>query len=286
MKRGLRILALTAAVALALVAVPAMASDDDHSGGGYLALGDSYAFQFNPLVVAAGGGSNPDNFQGYTNLVAAARELNLTNAACPGETSGSMINTAAQDNGCKAYRSAFPLHTAYVGAQLAFALQYLHGHHHVRLVTLQIGGNDLLLLVQGCAGNVGCIQGGLPAVLASMGANLDTIYNAIREDGDYEGTIVAVPYFSFNYNDPVGTGVTFALDAAEAAAAARHEARVADAFAAFQAASAPSGIPCVAGLQVVVSIAPLNCDIHPSAAGHAVYAQAVLAVIPRHHEDD
>ncbi len=286
MKRGLRVLALTAAVALALVAVPAAASDDDHSGGGYLALGDSYAFAFNPIVFASGGAVNPANFPGYSDAVAAARDLNLTNAACPGETSGSMINTAALDNGCKAYRSAFPLHTAYAGAQLAFALQYLNGHHHTRLITLQIGGNDLLLLVQACANNPACIQGGLGPVLASMGANLDIIYNALREDGDYEGTIVAVPYFSFNYNDPVGTAITGALDSAEAAAAARHHAQVADAFDAFFAASAPSHIPCVAGLQVVLSVAPLNCDIHPSAAGHAVYAQAVLAALPRHHEDD
>jgi lysophospholipase L1-like esterase len=285
MKRGLRLLALTAAVALALVAVPAAASDDDHSGGGYLALGDSYAFSFNPVIVAGGGASNPDNFKGYSNLVAAARDLNLTNAACPGETSGSMISGTLPDNGCQFFRAHFPLHTAYVGAQLAFAIQYLKGHHHTRLITLQIGGNDLLVLVDACANNAVCIQNGIGPVLASMGANLDIIYNALRENGDYEGTIVAVPYFSFNYNDPVGTALTDALDSAEAAAAARHHARVADAFGAFFAASAPSHIPCVAGLQVVLSVSPLNCDIHPSAAGHAVYAQAVLAVL-RHHEDD
>jgi lysophospholipase L1-like esterase len=285
MKRGLRVLALTAAVALALVAVPAAASDDDHSGGGYLALGDSYAFAFNPNISLAGR-FNPANFPGYSDTVAAARDLNLTNAACPGETTGSMISTAAPDNGCHLWRANFPLHTAYAGAQLAFALQYLNGHHHTRLITLQIGGNDLLLLVEGCANNPVCIQGGLGPVLASMGANLDIIYNALREDGDYEGTIVAVPYFSFNYNDPVGTAVTAALDGAEAAAAARHHARVADAFGAFFAASAPSHIPCVAGLQVVLSLSPLNCDIHPSAAGHAVYAQAVLATLRHHPEDD
>lgn len=284
MKRGLRVFAVAIAVALALLAVPASANE--HQESTYLALGDSYAFAFNPIVFASGGAVNPANFPGYTDAVAAARDLNLTNAACPGETSGSMINAAAIDNGCKAFRSGFPLHTAYVGGQLDFAVKYLERHHHTRLVTLQIGGNDILLLLNSCGGVAACVLNGIGPVLAKMGANLDFIYNALRENGDYEGTIVAVPYFSFNYNDPVGTAITTALDGAEAAAAARHHARVADAFGAFFAASAPSHIPCVAGLQVLLSAGPPpNCDIHPSAAGHAVYAQAVLAVLG-HHEDD
>jgi lysophospholipase L1-like esterase len=285
MKRGLRVFALAAAVALALVAIPASA-DDEHQPATYLALGDSYAFGFNPLVVKFGDPTNPNNFPGYTDAVAATLGLQLTNAACPGETSGSMISGTLPDNGCQFFRAHLPLHTAYAGAQLAFAVNYLHRHHHTRLVTLQIGGNDLLLLLQSCAGDVGCIQSGLTPVLASMGANLDTIYNALREGGDYEGTIVALPYFSFDYNNLVNTGITQALDLAEAQAAARHDARVADAFGAFFAASAPSHVPCVAGLQVVLTVSPLNCDIHPSAAGHAVYAQAVLAALPRHEEDD
>ena len=283
MKRGLRVLALAAAVALALLAVPASA--DDHQQSTYLALGDSYAFAFNPIVYATGGASNPDNFPGYSDAVARALDLKLTNAACPGETSGSMISTANPDNGCQAYRSAFPLHTSYTGAQLAFAVNYLRSHHHTDLVTLQIGGNDFLLLQSTCNGDATCILGGLPGVEAQMTANLTTIYSAIRNRAHYHGTIVAVPYFAFNYNDATNVFFTTALDDTVSAVALRYHARVADAFGAFFTASANSPflahVPCFAGLQVVLKAGPPpTCDIHPSAAGHAVFTSAILAVLP------
>ncbi|HEV3459220.1 MAG TPA: GDSL-type esterase/lipase family protein [Thermoanaerobaculia bacterium] len=288
MKRGLRVLALAAAVALALLAVPASA--DDHQQSTYLALGDSYAFAFNPIVLATGGASNPANFPGYSDAVASMLHLKLTNAACPGETSGSLISTANPDNGCKAYRSSFPLHASYTGAQLAFAVKYLRSHHHTDLVTLQIGGNDFLLLQSSCQGDATCILGGLPGVEAQMTANLTTIYSAIRNRAHYHGTIVAVPYFAFNYNDATNVFFTTALDNTVSAVALRFHARVADAFGAFFTASANSPflahVPCFAGLQVVLNAGPPPaCDIHPSAAGHAVFTSAILAVL-RHENDD
>jgi lysophospholipase L1-like esterase len=284
MKRGFRVLALAAAVAFALVAVPASA--DDHQQSTYLALGDSYAFAFNPNVSLAGR-LNPANFPGYTDTVAAKLELKLTNAACPGETSGSMISVTTLDNGCQFYRSHFPLHVSYAGAQLAYAVKFLRTHHHVDLVTLQIGGNDVLILLTFCHGNTTCVLSGLPAVETQMATNLNTIYSAIRQRGHYQGTIVAVPYFAFNYNDPNNVAITRSLDGVVAAVATRYHARVADVFGAFRAASAPSGIPCFAGLQVPTPSDPISpCDIHPSAAGHAVIAKAILAVLPDDNNDD
>lgn len=282
MKRGFRTLAFAAAAALALLAVPASASDDHESS--YLALGDSYAFAYSPAVSLAGR-MNPGNFPGYTDTVASALDLNLANAACPGETSGSMISGTLPDNGCQAWRSHWPLHVSYTGSQLAFAVKFLRRHHHVDLVTLQIGGNDLLILVRQCTGNVSCIINGLPAVEAQIAANLNTIYGAIRHQGHYHGVIVAVPYFAFNYNDPGGVAVTSSLDGVIAVVARAHNAQVADVFGAFRTASAPSGIPCFAGLQVPTPTNPTSpCDIHPSAAGHAVMAKAVLAALDE--EDD
>jgi lysophospholipase L1-like esterase len=289
MKRGIRALLLSAAVALALVAA-APASADGPKPSTYLALGDSYAFAFNPLVVAAGKAGDPANFPGYADNVANARDLTLTNAACPGETSGSLISLTAPSNGCSQWRANFPLHTQYSGAQLAFAVSYLRSHHHTDLVTLQIGGNDFLLLQSACAGSVTCILNGLPQVEAQLAAHLTTIYSAIRHSGHYHGTIVAVPYFAFNYNDPVNVGFVTALDSTVSAVALRYHARVANAFGAFFAASANSPflahVPCFAGLQVVLNAGPPpTCDIHPSAAGHAVFTQAILAVLPQKEDD-
>ncbi|HSO93688.1 MAG TPA: GDSL-type esterase/lipase family protein, partial [Candidatus Dormibacteraeota bacterium] len=183
MKRGIRHLALVVAAALALVAVPASARENST----YLALGDSYAFGFNPIVYASGGASNAANFPGYADLVARKLGLNLTNAACPGETSGSMISGMRPDNGCQDYRAYFPLHTQYSGAQLAFAVSYLRSHHHTDLVTIQIGGNDLLVLQDSCKGDSTCILSGLGPVEAQMTANLNTIYSTIRHRAHYHG---------------------------------------------------------------------------------------------------
>ncbi|HXN05410.1 MAG TPA: GDSL-type esterase/lipase family protein [Candidatus Acidoferrum sp.] len=281
MKRGFRVLAFAAAAALALFAVPASAGD--HGASSYLALGDSYAFAFNPLVFAAGGATDPRNFPGYTDVVGRALDLTLTNAACPGETSGSFISGSLPDNGCQAYRSGYPLHTAYLGSQLAYAVKFLKSHDHVDLVTVQIGGNDVLTLQALCNGDPTCIVTGLPAVEAQMAANLTTIYSSIRSLAHYRHTIVAVSYFAFNYNDANNLAIVTSLDAVEAAVALRFHVRVANVLGAFALASAPSGIPCLAGLQVQLPTG--GCDIHPSAAGHAVYARAVLAALPHQKTD-
>jgi len=122
-----------------------------------------------------------------------------------------------------------------------------------------------------------------------MMANLNTIYSAIRNRAHYHGTIVAVPYFAFNYNDPNNVAIALSLDGVVAAVAVRHHSRVANVFGAFYRASADSPflahVPCFAGLQVVLNPGPPpTCDIHPSAAGHAVFAKAIVAV-PRKADD-
>jgi len=72
------------------------------------------------------------------------------------------------------------------------------------------------------------------------------------------------------------------LGAVESSVAARYHAKFADCLGAFALASEPSGLPCIAGLHVVLDPGPpLSCGIHPSAAGHTVYAQAILKVVPR-----
>ncbi len=280
MKRGVRFLIVVVAIGLALGAVPASAGHQS----GYLALGDSYAFAYNPTLNPSDAG----NFVGYADFVGRALDMPVTNAACPGETSGSLISGLPPDNGChEFYPAPLPRHVAYTGSQLAFAVNYLRANRDVRLVTLQIGGNDVLILEAACGGNPACILHGLPAVEAQLAANLSTIYRALREQAHYRHTIVEVSYFAFNYNDPNNVGIVSALDAVEAAVAMRYHARVANVLGAFAAASTPTGVPCFAGLQVVLSGGPPpSCDIHPSLAGHRVYARAILAVVPHGERED
>ena len=125
-------------------------------GSRYLALGDSVTFGTeDPGVVPAPNYKDPSSFVGYPDQVGAELHLKVVNAACPGETASSMINPSAQSLGCEntvssgpsAYRPNYPLHVHYQGSQLAYALEYLHTHSDVRLVSLMIGANDVYICV-------------------------------------------------------------------------------------------------------------------------------------------
>ena len=73
---------------------------------GYLALGDSIAFGYRPAPWADY--RNAANFAAYPEDLAAALKLNLVNAACPGETSASMINPARRATAAKPTPGAVP----------------------------------------------------------------------------------------------------------------------------------------------------------------------------------
>jgi lysophospholipase L1-like esterase len=273
-RRLLLVLAVVAAL-LAGSAVPATAEDREHENdhATLLALGDSVAFGFNPLLVPAGAG-NPDNFVGYPELAASRLELRDTNASCPGEATGGFISPTGTDNGCRPYRSQFPLHVEYSGTQLAFALAYLRAHHHVRLVTIDIGANDVFVLQRQCGGNPDCVNAGIPQVLATIQANLSLAFGEIRRQAHYEGRLVVLTYYSLAY-DPATAAGTQTLNAPIAATARKFGGVVADGFAAFQGpALAAGGSSCAAGL--LIQLAPGRCDVHPTRKGHALLAQAVV----------
>ncbi len=107
MKRVVRLFVVLLPLALLAGTVPASANDE----AGYLALGDSVAFGFSPLVSP----TDTDAYVGYPEVLS----KHVVNAACSGETSGSLI-AGPPDNGCAAFRSVAPLHVSYTGTQLAF----------------------------------------------------------------------------------------------------------------------------------------------------------------------
>src|SRR5271169_6292114 len=96
-------------IAAAGVGMTASAKDRDDARA--LVLGDSVAFAY----IASAGHEyiNPDNFFGFSNYLDGKLQLDVTDAGCPGETTGSFLSSTAPDNGCRAYRAAFPLHVAY-----------------------------------------------------------------------------------------------------------------------------------------------------------------------------
>jgi len=253
---------------------------DDRDGASELALGDSVVFGF--ITQAGHAYVNPTNFIGYPAYVGFRERLEDVNGACPGETTGSFLSASAPDNGCRAFRSAFPLHVSYSSTQLAFAKSFLQ-HHRVRLVTIGLGANDLFLLEASCASNPNptqCINAGLPAALAGIEGNMATILADLRGSG-YGGEIIVVNYYSLDYSDPVGTGITQLLNQAISAPAKAFGANVADVFTAFQKVVANplvAGKTCNAGLLNVNPQDQTLCDVHPSQSGQRLIAEAVASV--------
>jgi hypothetical protein len=244
----------------------------------YLALGDSLAFGYNPLVDPA----KPARFIGYTDFVAVVVRDTLTNASCPGETSSHFIDLAGSDRGCGTFRSAYRLHVAYPGTQLAFADAFLATHPNTQLVTIDIGANDLNVLVDSCGGrgNVPCILNGLPGMLLTLGSNLSTIYGHLRTVDGYQGKLVALTFPSLDYADPILTGVVQQLDLVVATVTLAWGGIVADGFGPWASASAAfGGDTCAAGLRVVTSTTPRTCDDHPSLLGHALLAWAIVRAL-------
>src|SRR5215471_11485784 len=156
------------------------AAESDSPTRRYLATGDSVPFGFNPLVDPR----DPTNFVGYPEQVGMEEGFHdTTNTACPGETSGSFLFATAPDNGCRSFKSRFPLHDGtYTITQIARDLGYLDATHpKTDLITVMLGANDLFLLQAACAGEpdpVACITQRLPATLNQFGVNLTAIFTA------------------------------------------------------------------------------------------------------------
>lgn len=255
--------------------------------GSYLALGDSVAFGYRPPeVTPISDYFDAANFSGYPDDVAAAYRLKLVNLSCPGETTASMINFRAPSNGCEnsptggvAYRTTFPLHVSYAGSQLGRAVRYLRSHPATRLVTLDIGANDVFLCQATTADH--CTGSDFLAVLAEVGRNTARIVGALRA-ADPHVPIVLLTYYATDYRDLAQVATVSALNATVALAAAPFRVRIADGFAAFwRAASGHNGDACAAGL--LIALPAGGCNIHPSPTGHVVLARAIshaLRLVP------
>jgi len=251
-------------------------------GTSYLALGDSVTFGYmESSVVPAPNYKNAASFHGYPEQLGPQLKLNVTNAACPGETTSSFINTKGISNGCTnlhgkgpGYRSKYPLHVRYKGSQLSFAISFLKTHKNVRLVSLMLGANDAFVCQETTPDSCASPQE-LNAVLATIRRNVHTIVAAIRNKAHYTGQLVIVRYYSLDYASPVVNAESQKLNAAQINGAKPFGIQVADAFSLWRSASQHSGgNPCTAGLLTQLG-APGHCGVHPSYAGQSLLAQAV-----------
>lgn len=264
-------------------------NDTDYT---YLALGDSIPFGLDirllvpPLPPASEFTGYPEILSDWNHLTQSKK---LVNAACPGETSTSFMTSGVTDYGCSSlgpqgqppFKTVIGLHNNYSTTQLAFAVDQLSANRHINLVTLQIGANDVLLLLKNCATSTdpnACVGAGLPAVFQGFGQNLAAILAGLRVQAAYKGDLVLVLYYS---PSPAFDQIAVTLNAIMLSVGTQFGTKFADSFTAFQLASAPfGGDACQAGL--LVPLSPGTCDIHPSLKGQEILAATVQAAVGKH----
>jgi lysophospholipase L1-like esterase len=246
----------------------ALANRTDAEPPKYLALGDSVAFGFNPLLDL-----RTHTVSGYPEVVAAERGLSITNLSCPGEATGGFVSPTGADNHCRENRQAYPLHAAYDGTQLDAAIDYLTHNPEPQLVTIDIGANDVFLLDHMCGRDLTCILTNFVATLDAYHRNLDTILEKVRHV--YAGPLVGLTIYNPYPADRTAQYAIEQIDSALAAKIRYHGGIVADGLGAF--ATAGVGDPCKAGL--LIALPDGTCDVHPTPAGANVLADAIDAAL-------
>jgi lysophospholipase L1-like esterase len=162
--KGIPAATAAAFLAAAVLAQPAPARTE--AADYYVSLGDSFSAGGQPI------GDPPlyETDQGYPDqLYALLRpddpKLRLVKLGCGGESTRSMrFGSVDLSEGSSCGPPSFYLHRYPHKTQLAEAVAFLHAHgRHVSLVTIDIGGNDLL-----GGGGVPQIQANLPVILAAL----------------------------------------------------------------------------------------------------------------------
>lgn len=288
------------ALALSLLAVAcAAATPDDEPAAAeeamvatrprVLALGDSMAFAWDPHVERDPSRVEASRYRGYAEMIGDRLGAQTDNASCPGETSSHFVREDGEDNGCAQNRAAYDLHIDWGGArtQLELVTHYL-SRHRPALITLSIGGNDLLRVEESCKlpslVGAGCKLLRLPFFEHGYGENLATIVRTIHTSG-HRGKMVFLTTYAPDYSDALAT---FALRRfndrlRETVADVQRDVpgldlRIADGYAAFEArAASHGGKTCGTGL--LIANGDGTCDIHPTKAGHELLAQVILDAI-------
>jgi lysophospholipase L1-like esterase len=247
----------------------------------YVALGDSVAFGYSPLLEDPW---VPDRFVGYPELIAQRTHLGTTNLACPGQTAQGIVSRDVVNDGCFDFRDAAAqegitvLHADYRGTQLRAALDAVRSDAPPWLISIQGGGNEL----SNCAERRdpdACLRRALPKINDS----LELAVNRLRAAGS-RARIALV-----GYHLVPGLEAPLRQVNRVVARAARDTdvefVDVAEPFAEY--ARRHNGDLCSTGL--LVALPDGSCDLHPTATGQRLYADAVLDAVRdrdrREHHD-
>ena len=260
----------------------------------YVSLGDSYATGWRPATGGAPAGAAAD---GFADLVASRSGLRLINVACSGATSGQLRSST----GCPAPNRAADAPDPAGRTQLDAAVAALRKHQgRVGLVTVVIGGNDLAPCVRETASEaLACAS----QAVEDVAANLAAILPVLREAAG-DAPIVGLTYPDVflgawvspefpNGQDLARMSVPLFRDFFNTALRAEY-AKIDAEFVDVTATTGGYGsltdvtqdpeygpIPApVAKVCALTYFCDLT-DVHPTPEGHAVIADAILAVAGR-----
>jgi lysophospholipase L1-like esterase len=260
-----------------------------------VSLGDSYAAGYQP-VARAMGHRDTEGFAYQVVRLARAKgyHLELRNFACDGATTTSLLH----QKGC-ALPAPGPDTASYpTWSQAAAAERFLARHHgQIGLVTVSIGGNDIL----GCA-SAAVLAACISAALPSIESNVHQLVAGLRLAAGPEVRIVGLTYpdvFLGLYPSADPPQKNLAIDSIPAfrdllnpALAAQYRAvgatfvDVTAATGAYRPLSEMTSGPHRAVPVAVADVCALTyyCqlqDVHPTNRGYALIARLIVATLPR-----
>jgi lysophospholipase L1-like esterase len=170
-------------------------------------------------------------------------------------------------------------------SQLVPATAFLKAHRgHIRLVTIDIGGNDVLeVAIQGL-GNVPATEAKLPAIYAAFRTNLDTIFGQLRDAAPHARIVASTQW------NPLGglgtpplpagfaTAAQSALDSINGTVqteAPKYGIKVADAAKVMNAYPG-GGVRLSYVVQTAFTGTP---NIHPTPKGHRIWGNAIIQTV-------
>jgi lysophospholipase L1-like esterase len=279
-----RILTVSASGALALAAALALTSvavaSADHRrrpkarASWYLALGDSLAAGAQPN---AAGRTLPTR-RGYANDLYAIerrhiRGLRFKDLGCLGETTQTMISGGP--------------YCHYKGAQLSDAVRFIR-IHRVRLITVDIGANDVDDCAPGGVINLACLEKGVAAIKQDVPRIAQTLRRAAGRRVMVIGMTYYDPFLAYYFDAAASSDAQLSVALAREvngslqAAFARADERVADVATAFGTyipftqttpLTVPVAVAKLCELTWMCAPRPQGPNIHANTAGYRLMAQ-------------